>query len=278
MSETAAVQQADRGGVLRNLWRGPLRVPRSRQSPRMIVIETVLLLLVSLGSSAIYSILSIIRALQSNVALNQQTSSLNNAQASQSWLDFIYQVVGVGLGVIPAVFAVYLLSREIRRPLRYLGLDGSRRIPDTVLACLLAAVIGLPGLALYVAARDLGFNTTVVAENLGNTWWALPVLVLSAIQNAAQEEVVMVGYLYTRWSQAGWRLPVIIVTSAVIRGSYHLYQGFGGFLGNIVMGLILGTVYVRTRRVLPLVITHSILDTVAFVGYALLHTHVSWLS
>ncbi|TWE10443.1 CPBP family intramembrane glutamic endopeptidase [Rudaeicoccus suwonensis] len=293
MSETAAVHPtggadgatgvgagAGNGGrgVLRNLWRGPLRVPRSRQSPRMIVIETVLLLLVSLGSSAIYSILSIIRALQSNVALNQQTSSLNNAQASQSWLDLIYQLVGVGLGVIPAIFAIYLLSREIRRPLRYLGLDRSRRIPDTVLACLLAAVIGLPGLALYVAARDLGFNTTVVAANLGNTWWALPVLVLSAIQNAALEEVVMVGYLYTRWSQAGWRLPVIIVTSAVIRGSYHLYQGFGGFLGNIVMGLILGTVYVRTRRVLPLVITHSILDTVAFVGYALLHTHVSWLS
>ena len=34
--------------------------------------------------------------------------------------------------------------------------------------------------------------------------------------------------------------------SAVLRGSYHLYQGFGGFVGNIVMGLVFGRVWQRT--------------------------------
>ena len=39
----------------------------------------------------------------------------------------------------------------------------------------------------------------------------------------------------------------VIVTSALIRGSYHLYQGFGGFVGNVVMGVIFGWFYTRTN-------------------------------
>lgn len=260
------------------LWRGPLRVPSSVLRRSTLVTETVLVLLLSLGASAIYSILSIIRDLQSAVALNQQTSSLNNAQAAQSWLDLTYQLVGVALGVVPALLAIHLLAREIRRPTDYLGIDRRHWRTDLAWGAGMAALIGIPGLGLYVAARDLGFNTTVVAADLGSHWWVAPVLLLSAAQNAIVEEVVMIGYLYTRWSQAGWALPVIVVCSALIRGSYHLYQGFGGFAGNIVMGLILGTVYLRTRRILPLIITHTILDSVAFVGYALLVNHVGWLS
>lgn len=87
----------------------------------------------------------------------------------------------------------------------------------------------------------------------------------------------MVGYLFTRWRQAGWSTLTIVVTSAAIRGTYHLYQGFGGFLGNLAMGLFLGWVYTRTRRVMPLVVAHFLLDVVAFVGYTVLGPHVDWL-
>lgn len=87
----------------------------------------------------------------------------------------------------------------------------------------------------------------------------------------------MVGYLFTRWRQAGWSVLTVIVTSALIRGTYHLYQGLGGFLGNVAMGLVLGWVYSRTRRVMPLVVAHFLLDVVAFVGYTLVGPHVDWL-
>jgi membrane protease YdiL (CAAX protease family) len=43
------------------------------------------------------------------------------------------------------------------------------------------------------------------------------------------------------------------------------------------MGLIFGYFYQRTRRVLPLVIAHTILDVVSFVGYALLKDKLSFL-
>ena len=93
---------------------------------------------------------------------------------------------------------------------------------------------------------------------------------------ALLEEVVMLGFLFTRLRDLAWRGWVVVVTSAVVRGSYHLYQGFGGFLGNIVMGLVFGAVYLRWKRVMPLVVAHVILDLVSFIGYALVAPYTDW--
>ena len=70
---------------------------------------------------------------------------------------------------------------------------------------------------------------------------------------------------------------MIIIVSALIRGSYHLYQGFGGFVGNLIMGVIFGLIYLRWKRVAPLIVAHTVLDIAGFVGYALVAPHVSWL-
>jgi membrane protease YdiL (CAAX protease family) len=67
------------------------------------------------------------------------------------------------------------------------------------------------------------------------------------------------------------------VWSSLLRGAYHLYQGFGAGLGNIAMGLVFGYAWQRTGRLWPLVIAHGLIDTVAFVGYALLTGHLGWL-
>ena len=68
-----------------------------------------------------------------------------------------------------------------------------------------------------------------------------------------------------------------VKASAVLRGSYHLYQGIGGFIGNMVMGVVFVCLYRRWGRVGPLVVAHSLLDIGAFVGYALLAGKVGWL-
>jgi len=49
------------------------------------------------------------------------------------------------------------------------------------------------------------------------------------------------------------------------------------FLGNAAMGLIFGYLYRRWGRVTPMIIAHTLIDAVTFVGYAALHGHVSWL-
>ena len=253
-------------------------LPRTDTPPRTLVTETALVLGVSLGASAIYAVLAMIKLLTARVALNQQTSALNQAVTpDRPWLDLAYQLAGIGLGVVPALLALHLLTRDDPRARALVGADLRRPGRDLALGTGLAALIGIPGLGLYVVARSLGLNTQVSAAGLEAVWWAVPVLVLAAAQNAILEEVVMLAYLFTRWGQAGWRLATIIGVSALIRGSYHLYQGFGGFVGNIVMGVVFGLVYARTRRVMPLIVAHTLLDVVAFVGYTLLKGHVSWL-
>jgi membrane protease YdiL (CAAX protease family) len=86
-----------------------------------------------------------------------------------------------------------------------------------------------------------------------------------------------VGYLITRLRQLGTGEGVAVLASAVLRGSYHLYQGFGGFVGNLVMGLVFGRFWQRTHRLWALVSAHALIDVVAFVGYALLRGRVNWL-
>jgi hypothetical protein len=43
------------------------------------------------------------------------------------------------------------------------------------------------------------------------------------------------------------------------------------------MGLIFGRLYQRCGRAAPLFVAHTLMDATAFVGYALLAGHVSWL-
>jgi membrane protease YdiL (CAAX protease family) len=241
-------------------------------------IEVLVVLGLSLGQSAVYSVLRIVDRLTRNVPLAQQTSTMNaSVTPDRPWLDLTYQLVGIGFGVMPALLALYLLNLTSPPAGQAIGLDRRRPGFDLAFGSLVAVGIGVPGLGLYLAARALDLNTQVQASGLADNWWTVPVLVLSALQNALLEEVVVLGYLFTRLRQLGWGSVVIIGLSALVRGSYHLYQGFGGFAGNLIMGMIFGLVYLRWKRVAPLVVAHTILDVTAFVGYALLAPRVDWL-
>lgn len=252
---------------------------------RTLHAEVLVVLGLSLGASAIWSILRIIERLTRAVPIGQQTSSLNNTVTpDRPWLDLAYQLAGIGLALVPVALVGYLLAQvggrhtgTIRSGLAGLGLNWRHPWRDLGQGTLLAAAIGIPGLALYLAARALGVNTQVAAANLGEAWWTVPVLVLSALQNGVVEEVIVVGYLLTRLEQAQWRVPAAIAVSALVRGTYHLYQGFGGFVGNVVMGVVFALVWRRTRRVGPLVVAHTLIDVVAFIGYAVLKGRVGWL-
>ncbi|GAA2473539.1 CPBP family intramembrane glutamic endopeptidase [Terrabacter carboxydivorans] len=277
MSTPATAERGRFAGLLAPSDRDPAPVtePAVQRGLRR---ETVLVLGVSLGSSAVYAVLSIIEKLTRPVPLSQQTTAMNqSATPGRPWLDLAYQLAGVVLPLVAVALALYLLN-HIHRPAgdvragHFVGFDRREPARDLLRGLGLAAIIGIPGLGFYFVAKAIGINTQVSAANLQAVWWSAPVLVLAAIENAVLEEVIMVGYLFTRWRQTGWSWPLVIGLSALIRGSYHLYQGFGGFAGNIVMGLVLGLVFVRTRRVMPLVVCHAILDTVAFVGYSILQS------
>jgi membrane protease YdiL (CAAX protease family) len=230
----------------------------------------VIVLLLSLGQSAVYAVVSLIAKLTAGRPLSQQTATLNPSQSPRPYLDLTYQLLGIFFALIPVLLALYLLG-----PYRAgLGIDYRRKRFDLGWGALLAACIGIPGLLLVYAAALLGLNAQIIPAALQPVWWAVPVLIISAVQNAVLEEVIVVGYLITRLRQFGLRLWLVVALSAVLRGSYHLYQGFGAFVGNAVMGVVFALFYLRFKRVMPLIVAHTILDTAAFVGYTLLPT--SW--
>ncbi len=139
------------------------------------------------------------------------------------------------------------------------------------------ALIGIPGLALYVSAIHLGLSKQVIPTTLDSPWWEIPVLLIYSAANAFGEEIVVVMWLMTRLRGLGWTVPATIAASAILRGSYHLYQGVSAGFGNIVMGVVFAWFYHRTGKVWPLVIAHFLIDAVAFVGYSALGGDLSWL-
>jgi membrane protease YdiL (CAAX protease family) len=236
---------------------------------RRLRAEVLIVLGLSLGQAAVYALVSLAAKLTRG-PLSSQTATLNAPQSPRPYLDLTYQLLHIGFALLPVALALWLMSANGRNAVRSIGLDLSRPGRDLALGVGLAALIGLPGLGLYFLGRALDLTATVVPSALNAYWWTVPVLLLSALQNALLEEVVVVAYLVDRLPRLGWTLPAVVAASAVLRGSYHLYQGFGPFVGNAVMGVVFALVYLRTRRVMPLVVAHTLLDVVAFVGYALL--------
>lgn len=253
--------------------------------PPKFAVEVWLVLGVSLGISAVGSLINFLDIQTRRGGFAHATATLNAAASPREWVDLSYQLLDVVNGVVPALLALYLLSRSAPaaaagaavRSGFGIGLDRYRWRPEVLQGLGFAALIGIPGLGLVALARHLGINADIAASGLADTWYRYPVLVLDGIQNGVLEEIVMIGFLLTRLRQLNWTPLRAVLLSAFIRAGYHAYQGVGGFVGNLVMGALFGLWFTRTRRVLPLIIAHCVIDIVSFVGYAALHGRVGWI-
>lgn len=245
--------------------------------------ELGIVLALSFGYSGVRAIITIIERLAQEAALSDQTATINRPMSSQQYFDLAYQLLGIIGGLAPVALVAFLLWRARKPHLGDLGLGapvGASFSPmraqgrwpwlrETGHGFLVAAVIGIPGLVFYLFAKWIGINTTVVPTTLDAFWWTVPVLILQALRAAISEELIVVAYLFDRLKRLGVSAWATIIASALLRGSYHLYQGFGGFIGNVVMGLVFGWAYQRWGRSLPLIVAHLLLDIVSFVGYPL---------
>jgi uncharacterized protein len=245
-------------------------------SKRSIKIEVTLVLLLSLGASAIYSVLDLIQAAVSPTGIGGTTTNVNPRQSTQELFDFLYRFTSLSLALAPVALAIFMLSKSHGRPFQLIGLWPGL-LKDFGRGGLLFLGIGVPGIALYIGARALGLSARVVPGSF-DYWWMIPLLLFSALRAALQEEVIMIGYLFKRFDELGIKFRNQQLISAAIRGAYHAYQGIGGILGNFLMGLIFGWAYRRWGRVLPLVFAHFLLDAFSFVGYALLAKQLATIS
>jgi len=244
-----------------------IRAPKPPGNRRGLWLEIGIVLGVSLGASAVYSLVAIANRLTREQSLSEQTATLNPTLSERPVFDLIYQFLAIFFDLVPVVLVGYLLWSFSRPHLGRLGIDWTRPGKDLGWAVVLALAIGIPGLALYFGGRAVGITVNVIPATLDATWWTVPILLLSALRAGVTEEVIVVGYLFARLRDIGWGRWQIILSAALLRGTYHLYQGFGAFIGNIAMGILFGWLYDRYGRLLPLVFAHVLIDAVIFIGY-----------
>jgi membrane protease YdiL (CAAX protease family) len=234
---------------------------------RTLIEEILVVLALSLLSSAVYAVLNLLEGpLRGGYV----------ASVSQS-TQLARQVAGFVFGLAPVALVVHLLRRS-GEGVASIGLEWDRPRSDLVRGAALGMIVGLGGIGVYLAAVGLGVNRFVVPVPPTGHWWTVPVLFLNAAEAALLEEVIVLGYFITRLGQLGWSDAAAVATSALLRGSYHLYQGWGGFLGNLAMGLLFGVLFVRWRRTWPFVIAHFLLDVGAGIGFLLFREHLPGFS
>jgi membrane protease YdiL (CAAX protease family) len=240
-------------------------VPGALPGRRVLRDEILLVLFLSLAASALYAIVDIlsapIRGVEAPLFAN---------------VGLIYQLLNLATSLVPVALVLHLLHRS-GESAASIGLDATRPWADLRWGVGLAALVGGVGLGIYILAVGLGVNRTVIPIPPTGHWWTIPVLLLAAVRSGLLEEVIVCGYLLRRLDQLGWSPAKALWSSALLRGAYHLYQGFGGFFGNLALGLLFGRIYQLRGRTTPLVIAHFLIDAAAGLGYLALRGHVWWL-
>lgn len=240
---------------------------------RLLRDEVWIVLALTFLASAVWSVLDLVE----RPTLEGTSTVLFEAPADR--LALVREMLHFVFALVPVLLVVHLLHRSGERAadigLTVRPADRLRR--DLLRALGLFAVVGAVGLAWYAVAVAAGFNRNVVVIASGGPWWTVPAWLANALQFALTEEVIVAGFLLHRLDQLGWSRNRALAASAVLRGSYHLYQGWGGFAGNLAMGVLFGRIYQRTGRTVPLVAAHFLLDAVAGLGYLALRDRVGWL-
>lgn len=269
--------------------------------------ELTLVAALALGQSAVYALVRLID-MSTRGPLTEAQARLNVEASTRPWFDLVYQLLGIGFALVPVLLVLFLLNRDrvwaatgadlgggpvalrglgfrgsrkadavrgegaadVRPALQRIGFDLRRRGWDLGTGTLLFLVIGIGTLGVYATGRALGLTAEILPNNLQAYWWTVPVLLLSAAKNGILEEVLLLGYGVDRLEKLRLGPWAIIIGLALFRASYHLYQGVGPFVGNVLMGLLFGWLYLRWRRVMPFVVAHTLIDAVGFLAPGIL--------
>jgi membrane protease YdiL (CAAX protease family) len=230
-------------------------------SRRSLGEEVLVVLSLSLLASAVFAVIDLLSRPIAGVIVSTYPN-----------VGLATQLASIAFGLAP-VWLVFYLVRRSGEGTRPFGLAWDRPAFDVVAGLGAGSIVAVVGLAIYLGAIRAGVNRFVVPVPPLGHWWTVPILVLGAAQAGLLEEVIVAGYLIRRLEQIGWRRPAAVAASAVLRGSYHLYQGWGGFTGNLVLGLFFGALFVRWRRTWPIVLAHTFVDVLAGVAYLAFRGH-----
>lgn len=132
-------------------------------------------------------------------------------------------------------------------------------------ALLGSAILGLALKLLYVflgrALRPQLDRAAIFGTALG----FLPVLYV--LLNPFYEELLVRAFLISEMEAIYRGTALAVLASVALQTSYHLYQGLPMALSHIPAFLLFSLYFVRTRRILPVILAHMLMDVSALAIY-----------
>ena len=173
-------------------------------------------------------------------------------------------------GIIHEAAALLLLGYVLsRRGLGFASL-GLRWSPGDVGMALLVSVVSY-------AAYELGHTLVQTIHHLLYGSWASGptakdffahpsvVAIPLTLLNPFFEELIVRAYLMTEVIALTGSSMLAVAISVLVQFSYHLYYGWGGAISLAFFFLPLALYYMRSRRALPVIVAHGLLDVYALI-------------
>lgn len=130
----------------------------------------------------------------------------------------------------------------------------------------LVAAAGIYLLVLLISLISMQFSgefnealKNPVAWKIENPWM-LPLVFLTCIVTGYREEIFFRAYFIRRFEISGFHPAVGVAVTTVLFSMGHLYQGFAGLVGTLLIGVYFGFLFLRFRNVHMIAIAHAIFN------------------
>jgi membrane protease YdiL (CAAX protease family) len=87
-----------------------------------------------------------------------------------------------------------------------------------------------------------------------------------AVTAGVCEEFLYRGFAMGALFRVGFPAWAVVILAAVLFGLAHVYQGRSGILGTFVMGILFGVVRLAYDTLVPVIMTHTVVDLVAGIA------------
>jgi membrane protease YdiL (CAAX protease family) len=173
-------------------------------------------------------------------------------------------------GIMQEVTALLLLGYVLsRRGLGFANLGLRWSLSDVAMGLMVTAV--------SYAAYGLGHTLVqTVHHSIYGSWATGPtakdffahpsvVAIPLTLLNPFFEELIVRAYLMTEVIELTGSPVRAVSVSILVQCSYHLYYGWGGAISLAFFFLPLALYYVRSRRALPVIVAHGLLDVYGLI-------------
>jgi len=245
----------------------PVSTARSAESIdwRRSIFEILLVCGVAFGVGLMGSVYSLIFPINGSATSGDTGGDISYAPAQiYKWLVSCFR----------ELMALVLLGYVLRRrgwSFRDLGLTWAWR--DLGWGIVLVMVTNWSCIAFYDFLYVTGFTTAshkVATLHAGQILFGGGVTIttlLFQIINPFFEELIVRAYLITEIMRLSGSAAKAVAVSVILQTSYHLYQGIPSALSLGVIFLISSIYYVRTKRIMPVIIAHLFMDVGATLWF-----------